>query len=98
MIDDDVPSGSGLESRFLSGSFDSPIRGGSDGRGAGRGAGRGGSRGNGFPLSILPVLDGTGRPHRPMEINVSSRESVRIEMEADNVYKEKETLAGLAHL
>ena len=94
MIDDDVPSGSGLESRFLSGSFDSPIRGGSDGRGAGRG----GSRGNGFPLSILPVLDGTGRPHRPMEINVSSRESVRIEMEADNVYKEKEMLAGLAHL
>lgn len=47
--------------------------------------------------SILPVLDGTGRPHRPMEINVSSRESVRVETEMVILYKDKMALKGLAH-
>jgi hypothetical protein len=48
--------------------------------------------------SILPVLDGTGRPHRPVEIKVSSRESVRIETEMDILYKGKMPLGELAHL
>lgn len=45
---------------------------------------------------IIPVLDGSGRRHHPMEINISSRESVRVEKTEMNVlYKDKLALAGL---
>ncbi|KIJ30191.1 hypothetical protein M422DRAFT_36677 [Sphaerobolus stellatus SS14] len=45
---------------------------------------------------ILPVLDGTGRRHRPMQITISSRESIRIENGTQ--YKDKMALAGLPAL
>jgi len=49
-------------------------------------------------LPVTPVLDGSGRPFRPMEITVSSRESIRVETEMDILYKDKMALAGLGHL
>ncbi|KAF8523833.1 hypothetical protein JB92DRAFT_3109828 [Gautieria morchelliformis] len=44
------------------------------------------------------VLDGTGRPHRPVEINLSSRESVSVETEMVILCKDKMPLGELAPL
>ncbi|KAF8584420.1 hypothetical protein K439DRAFT_1389508 [Ramaria rubella] len=55
-------------------------------------------RGDEPSMSVLPVFDGTGRPHRPMEISVSSRESIRVENEMDILFKDKMSLAGLTLL
>lgn len=45
--------------------------------------------------SISPVLDGTSRPHRPVEISVSSRQSVRVETEMDVLYQDKKARLAL---
>ncbi|KAF8525607.1 hypothetical protein BU17DRAFT_83913 [Hysterangium stoloniferum] len=61
--------------------------------------GKDGEAQEGLPIApITTVLDGSGHRLRPVEITVSSRESIRVETEMDVLYKDKMALARLSHL